>query len=257
MNPRASVITLTYAEFASLWIVLSVTLLSFAVEDPVLQGRIELVKGLAFVAVTSGLLFVLLRAFNGRIEPSPADPDQLLTRPRVVPIFIALALAVPLTGLAAYELHAGQTKRENFDNLEAIAHLKAGQIESRLAALDQLRRMLAPGPAPQPPLRIIQAGVGQSIRMVPVEEVLFLEAADKYVRVLTAGSEYLIRTPLKELLPQLDPREFWQVHRGTVVRAGAIQNVTRDEAGKLSLSLRGPKKRLAVSRPYAYQFKAM
>jgi DNA-binding LytR/AlgR family response regulator len=93
--------------------------------------------------------------------------------------------------------------------------------------------------------------------MVPVEDVLVFEAADKYVRVLTAEHEYLIRTPLKELLPQLDAQAFWQVHRGTVVRAAAIDTVTRDEAGKLSLTLRGRRDKLPVSRLYAHLFKAM
>jgi DNA-binding LytR/AlgR family response regulator len=78
------------------------------------------------------------------------------------------------------------------------------------------------------------------------------------VRVLTAEHEYLIRTPLKELLPQLDAQAFWQVHRGTVVRAAAIDSVTRDEAGKLSLTLRGRAvTKLPVSRLYAHLFKAM
>jgi DNA-binding LytR/AlgR family response regulator len=93
--------------------------------------------------------------------------------------------------------------------------------------------------------------------MVPVADVLVFEAADKYVRVLTDGHEYLIRTPLKELLPQLDPLRFWQVHRGTVVRVEAIDSVTRDEAGKLHLQLLGRKEKLAVSRLYAHLFKAM
>ena len=88
-------------------------------------------------------------------------------------------------------------------------------------------------------------------------EVLYFEAADKYLRVLTAGAEYLIRTPLKELMAQLDPQVFWQIHRGTVVRASLIDTVTRDEAGKLSLSLRGRPERLAVSRLYAHLFRAM
>jgi len=82
-------------------------------------------------------------------------------------------------------------------------------------------------------------------------------AADKYVRVLTADHEYLIRTPLKELLPQLDAQAFWQVHRGTVVRAAAIDSVTRDEAGKLHLALKGRAEKLAVSRLYAHLFRAM
>ena len=125
-------------------------------------------------------------------------------------------------------------------------------------ALAQLRRLLAAAaPAPQPQLKVIQAGVGNSIRMVPIEDVLYLEAADKYVRVVCADAEVLVRTPLKELLPQLDAQLFWQVHRGTVVRATAIASVHRDEAGKLSLALRGRPERLPVSRLYAHLFKAM
>ena len=142
--------------------------------------------------------------------------------------------------------------------------------------VDQLRHLLAqpglwPGatssatsaPTPlatqqQPPrLTVIQAGHGSQIHMVPVGDVLYFEAADKYVRVLTAGAEYLIRTPLKELSDQLDPQEFWQVHRSTLVRARAIATVVRDESGKLHLNLRGRPERLAVSRLYAHLFKAM
>ncbi|HSV36343.1 MAG TPA: LytTR family DNA-binding domain-containing protein [Ramlibacter sp.] len=128
------------------------------------------------------------------------------------------------------------------------------------ATLGQLRNLLgsvAPPAPPQGPLKMIQVSVGASIRMVPVEEVLYFEAADKYVRVLTAGHEYLIRTPLKELVPQLDAQAFWQVHRGTVVRAEAIDSVTRDEAGKLHLTLRGRPEKLPVSRLYAHLFRAM
>ncbi|AMO21994.1 LytTR family DNA-binding domain-containing protein [Ramlibacter solisilvae] len=135
------------------------------------------------------------------------------------------------------------------------------------ATLGQLRHLLGALPAasvapsspssPHESLKVLQVSVGNSIRMVPVDEVLYFEAADKYLRVLTASHEYLIRTPLKELLPQLDAQRFWQVHRGTVVRAEAIEAVNRDEAGKLHLSLRGRSERLAVSRLYAHLFKAM
>jgi DNA-binding LytR/AlgR family response regulator len=125
------------------------------------------------------------------------------------------------------------------------------------AAVEQLRHLLASAPRAATPLKMIQASVGTSIRMVPIDEVLVFEAADKYVRVLTAQHEVLIRTPLKDLLPQLDTQVFWQVHRGTVVRADAIDSVTRDEAGKLHLQLRGRAEKLAVSRLYAHLFKAM
>ena len=95
------------------------------------------------------------------------------------------------------------------------------------------------------------------MRLVAVADVVYFEAADKYVRVLTAAQEYLIRTPLKELLPQLDPNAFWQIHRGTVVNASRLDALTRDEMGKLSLSLHGRPEKLPVSRLYAHLFKAM
>jgi DNA-binding LytR/AlgR family response regulator len=147
------------------------------------------------------------------------------------------------------------------DVLASRANSGAGGADFE-ATLGQLRHLLGnvptPSAAPSPnPLKLIQVSVGTSIRMVPVDEVLYFEAADKYVRVLTDGHEYLIRTPLKELMPQLDAERFWQIHRGTVVRAEGIEAVTRDEAGKLHLQLRGRKDRLPVSRLYAHLFKAM
>jgi DNA-binding LytR/AlgR family response regulator len=139
---------------------------------------------------------------------------------------------------------------------EALAK-KGSDIES---TLDQLRSLIGkvPEPSVKPPLlNVLQVSVGANIRMVPMGEVLYFEAADKYVRVLTEGHEYLIRTPLKELLPQLDANRFWQVHRAIVVRADAIDTVSRDEAGKMHLTMRGRKEKLPVSRLYAHLFKAM
>ncbi|MDT7514883.1 LytR/AlgR family response regulator transcription factor [Rhodoferax mekongensis] len=135
------------------------------------------------------------------------------------------------------------------------------------AALSQLRGLLqahtgmpaqaADAGGTTPLLQVLQVSAGSQIRMVPIEEVLYFEAADKYVRVLTRDREHLLRTALKDLLPQLDPQVFWQVHRGTVVRATAIDTVSRDDAGRLSLSLRNRDDKLAVSRLYAQRFKAM
>jgi DNA-binding LytR/AlgR family response regulator len=136
-------------------------------------------------------------------------------------------------------------------------HAPSDDIETTLS---QLRHLLHAGHAAapaQPHLKVIQASVGNSLRMVPVEQVLYFEAADKYVRVVYAEGEVLIRTPLKDLLPQLDTELFWQVHRGTVVRATAVEAVHRDESGKLLLAVRGRKEKLPVSRIYAHLFKAM
>lgn len=130
--------------------------------------------------------------------------------------------------------------------------------------LEQLRQLVAapglsagPASAAAAPLRLIQASAGSQIHMVPVDEVVYFEAADKYVRVLTATREYLIRTPLKELIAQLDPATFWQVHRGTLVRSDAIAAAVRDESGRLTLRLRHRAEALPVSRLYAHLFKAM
>ncbi|MBC5782138.1 response regulator transcription factor [Ramlibacter sp. USB13] len=148
--------------------------------------------------------------------------------------------------------------RRTVEKLQGVLAQRASRGTDLEATLGQLRHLLQGAPAaPQPQLRVIQASVGNSIRMVPVDDVAYFEAADKYVRVVCADGEVLIRTPLKELLPQLDAQAFWQVHRGTVVRAAAVESVHRDEAGKLHLALRGRKERLPVSRLYAHLFKAM
>ena len=127
--------------------------------------------------------------------------------------------------------------------------------------LAQLRALLAgstpPGAALAQGLEVIQAGVGNTVYLVPVAEVLYFEAADKYLRVVTADREHLIRLSLRELLPQLDPGQFWQVHRSLVVRASAISTAQRDESGKVFLSLRGRPERLTGSRLYAHLFKGM
>ncbi len=107
------------------------------------------------------------------------------------------------------------------------------------------------------PLRLIPAGLGTSVHFIPVEEVLMLEAADKYVRLVTAAGEHLVRTPLKELLAQLDPQEFWQVHRGTVVQARCIERAVREESGRMHLMLRGSSERPVVSRLYADRFRPL
>ncbi len=145
---------------------------------------------------------------------------------------------------------------------ELLAQRTAAPAGAALAqALEQLRHLAgATAPAAtatEPPLQMIQAGVGTQIQMVPVQVFVYYQGADKYVRGLTASHEYLVRTPLKELLPRLDAEEFWQVHRGTVVRAAAIANAQRDEAGRLWLQLRERAEKLAVSRLYAQRFKAM
>lgn len=162
--------------------------------------------------------------------------------------------------LSSRLVHATHSDNNNAHTDHLPTAQQLSQIAALLAQLNGAPQPLAPAPAPAP-LTVIQASVtdahGSALWMVPVAEVLYFEAADKYIRVVTAERELLIRTPLKELLMQLDAQRFWQIHRGTVVRAEAISRATRDEAGKLWLHLRGRNERLAVSRLYAHLFKAM
>lgn len=108
-----------------------------------------------------------------------------------------------------------------------------------------------------PPLRYLRASSGNDIRMVPVDDVLYFEAADKYVVVTTRGGELLIRTSLRELCAQLDPARFWQVHRSTVVNVDQVECATVSALGKMTLRLRGHAGALAVSRQYAHLFRQM
>ena len=145
--------------------------------------------------------------------------------------------------------------------LQRTLATRADAAVSMQAALQQLRGLLAapaaPGAAAAARLQVVQAQVGATVHLIPIDEVLYFEAADKYVRVVTAEREHLIRMSLRELLPQLDPHQFWQVHRGTVVQARCIASARRDESGKAFLTLKGRGETLTVSRLYAHLFKGM
>jgi len=106
-------------------------------------------------------------------------------------------------------------------------------------------------------LRWIQAQVGSSLRMVSTREILFFQSDEKYTRVQTAGAEFLIRKTLKELLDELDPDEFWRIHRSTLVRVDAIAEVKRDLRGRQMLKVRGYAGELEVSRNHSYLFQQM
>jgi DNA-binding LytR/AlgR family response regulator len=147
------------------------------------------------------------------------------------------------------------------DARDAPAQTPDDALANTLAQWQKVLAAAQPGGTGAAPLKLIAASEagssGNSVRMVPIDEVLYFEAADKYVRVLTPGREYLIRTPIRQLLPQLDPQVFWQVHRAVVVRSDAIDSVHRDESGKQHLTLRGRTEKIPVSRLYAHLFRAM
>lgn len=122
--------------------------------------------------------------------------------------------------------------------------------------LHKLSAKLNPGGTP-PALKWIQATVGQAIQMIPIEDVLFFISDEKYTRVQTATIEALIRKPIKELVDEIDPDLFWQIHRSTLVNTHCIAGVTRDLRGRQIVSIKGSNEKLEVSRSYTHLFKGM
>jgi DNA-binding LytR/AlgR family response regulator len=137
---------------------------------------------------------------------------------------------------------------------QAPAPQDIGQQLARLTSLLENRGQEKPKAGY---LRWIQAQVGSSLRMVSTREVLFFQSDEKYTRVQTASAEFLIRKTLKELAEELDPDEFWRIHRSTLVRVDAIGEVARDLRGRHMLRLRGHPFELEVSRNHTYLFQQM
>ncbi|MFC5462325.1 LytR/AlgR family response regulator transcription factor [Massilia niabensis] len=127
--------------------------------------------------------------------------------------------------------------------------------ESVTAMLSQLAEKIA---APKPKhLQWIQASIGQDLRMIPVEDILFFRSDEKYTCVQTATFEALIRKPVRDLADELDPALFWQIHRATLVNVNAIEGVTRDIRGRHLVLVKGRSEKLEVSRSFLHLFKQM
>jgi DNA-binding LytR/AlgR family response regulator len=134
------------------------------------------------------------------------------------------------------------------------------RLEARLAAapldLEAVLAKLA-GRDGHSHLKWIRASLGNAMRIVPVDEVVFFQSEDKYTKVVTGDAELLIKKPIKELFDELDPEAFWQIHRSTIVSLKAIAKVERDWRDQPVITLAGRPEKLVVSRTFAHRFKAM
>jgi DNA-binding LytR/AlgR family response regulator len=141
---------------------------------------------------------------------------------------------------------------------ETVARLRE-RLATAPAAMEALLELLAARAEPRPAehLRWIKASMGQNVRLIPVDEVLFFQSDEKYTRVVTADGEALIRKPIKELLEELDPDKFWQVHRATIVNVDAIASVRRGLKDQAEIALKGHRETLVVSRNFTHLFKQM
>ncbi len=201
-----------------------------------------------------------------QLPPRDGHDDDLLPEIVFITAYDQYAVEAFEQGVVDYVLKPAERER---------LQLTVERIKKRLAArrgdgapadvpasaplqqlLHQLSARLNPGAAPQY-LQWIQATVGQAIQMIPIEDVLFFVSDEKYTRVQTAQVEALIRKPIKELVDEVDPRLFWQIHRSTLVNARAIAGVTRDFRGRQIVSVKGHPEKLEVSRSYTGLFKGM
>ena len=148
--------------------------------------------------------------------------------------------------------------------------LKPVESDRLAAAVDRIRKKLASPPADLsallaelratiksevPRMKWINAAIGKQVKLIAVGEVIYFQADTKYTRVVLAGGEALIRTPLKELLAELDPEKFWQVHRSTIVNLDAVSGVLREDAERQFILLKNRQEKLPISRQFTHLFK--
>ena len=199
-------------------------------------------------------------------DGAPGDEDELLPEIVFITAYDQYAVEAFEQGVADYVLKPAERERllvtvQRIQQRLAARDAPAGSVDAPPAPnmqqlLHQLSARMNPGGAPNH-LQWIQATVGQAIQMIPVDEVLFFISDEKYTRVQTAQVEALIRKPIKELVDEVDPRVFWQIHRSTLVNVKAISGVTRDFRGRQIVTVKGHPEKLEVSRSYTGLFKGM
>ncbi len=203
-------------------------------------------------------------------RPELAFLDIRMPAPNGLEVAAKIAGRCHIVFVTAYEAHAVEAfERGAVDYLlkpvdpDRLA-LTIVRLKQRMQAppdLDRLASILSTiqlegGPATNR-MRWIQATIGSQLRIIAIDEVLFFQATDKYTRVVTQSGEALIRKPLKELLDELDPDQFWQIHRSTIVKVRAVANISRDIQGRLIVSMKDCPERLEVSRGYTHLFKSL
>jgi DNA-binding LytR/AlgR family response regulator len=196
--------------------------------------------------------------------PPADDEEEEWSLPEIVFItaYDQYAIEAFEQGVADYVLKPAERERlgVTVSRIKQRLALRGTDDEPPAPHLQQLLHKLSaklnPGGTP-PALKWIQATVGQAIQMIPIEDVLFFISDEKYTRVQTGTIEALIRKPIKELVDEIDPDLFWQIHRSTLVNTHCIAGVTRDLRGRQIVSIKGSNEKLEVSRSYTHLFKGM
>lgn len=186
---------------------------------------------------------------------------------KAAPLFVFITaydeFAVPAFERAAVDYLLKPATSERLQvTIERLKHRLAERAQvpgvGELAALMQRVQSISTTTSEAPErITVIRAGVGNTVRMIPVADVICFEATEKYVNVVTATGEALVRMSLRELLARIDATGFMQVHRSVLVNSSAILSATRDEIGHYSLTMRGLQRPLKVSRAFGHLFRPM
>jgi DNA-binding LytR/AlgR family response regulator len=185
---------------------------------------------------------------------------------RAEPLFVFItaydSYAVPAFERAAVDYLLKPATAERLQ--QTVERLKTRLVErvspaagDRAALMQRMQSLAAPPAEPSERIKVIRAGVGNTVRMIPVADVVCFEATEKYVNVVTPAGEALVRMSLRELMARIDSTDFIQVHRSVMVNANAILSATRDENGHYSLAVRGLQRPLKVSRAFGHLFRPM
>ncbi|MDN2710815.1 LytTR family DNA-binding domain-containing protein [Janthinobacterium sp. SUN118] len=241
-----------------------------AEDEPLMRERLQAMLALAWPEARIVLVAENGNdAWDGFLEHEPQVVFLDIRMPGLSGLEVAerIGTRAHVVFVTAYDQYAVDA----FDAGAVDYLLKPVQGERLARALSRLRGKLDAQPAdmasllhslraalPAPPrekLKWIKASVGKQIRLIDVNDVLFFQADTKYTRVVLAGAEALVRTPLKDLLGGLDPEQFWQIHRGTMVNVSAIAAAERIDAERMQVLLRGSTEKLPVSRTFTYLFR--
>jgi len=183
--------------------------------------------------------------------------DRISGTCRIVFVTAYDAYAVEAFDKAAVDYLLKPVSKERLE--KAVMRLKEGLRARAPIPVEALRRVMEQisGDEGSRHLQYLRLQQGQSVRLLPVDDVVYFKAQDKYTQVMTLKGESLIRKPIKELTAELDPDRFWQIHRGTIVNVRFIDRVSRSLTGKGVVRLKGHSETLAVSKPYLHLFRQM
>jgi DNA-binding LytR/AlgR family response regulator len=185
---------------------------------------------------------------------------------RAEPLFVFItaydSFAVPAFERAAVDYLLKPATAERLQQtVERLKSRLAGRATpaagDRAALMQRMQSLAAAQAEPSERIKVIRAGVGNTVRMIPVADVVCFEATEKYVNVVTPAGDALVRMSLRELMARIDSTDFIQVHRSVMVNANAILSATRDENGHYSLAVRGLQRPLKVSRAFGHLFRPM